>query len=172
MNTIKLNELSFVHKLLLSFFVFVMGYSYVFAQINLQVNTRRADGDESGLASIKDIVITYHGDRTKTRLGMKINGSMREHLPTEDDKVAIENWIVADRTEEGYQAIQGIFEDNCVRCHPYDERPDYPLEAYEEVYAASEPDKGPSIGHLARFTHFHAFGMGDFFLCSLRLSFI
>ncbi|MCZ6675651.1 MAG: hypothetical protein O7E52_00180, partial [Candidatus Poribacteria bacterium] len=160
MNSIKLGQLSFVHKLILSLFVLVMGCAYLFAQINLQLNTRKADGDESGLASIKDIVITYRGDRTKTRLGIKINASMREYLPTEQEKIAIEEWIAVGRTEAGYREIEHIFEDNCVRCHPYDERPDYPLETYEEVYAAAEPDKELSIGGLARFTHFHAFGMG------------
>jgi hypothetical protein len=172
MHTLKLNQLSFTHKLILSFFVLVMGYAYLFAQINLQLNTRDADGDAKGLASIKDIVITYHGDRTKTRLGVMINGPMREHLPTEADKVAIEEWIAAGRTREGYEDVQYIFQDNCVRCHPYDERPDYPLETYEEVYASAEPDKGPSIASLARFTHFHAFGMGIFsLLLSLVFSF-
>ena len=164
MSTIILNQLSFVHKLIFSLFVLVMGYAYLFAQINLQVNTRKADGDAAGLASIKDIVITYHGDRTKTRLGMKINGSMQQYLPTEQDKIAIEEWIAAGRTQEGYLEIQHIFEEHCISCHPYDERPDYPLENYEEVYAAAEPDKGPPIGRLARHTHFHAFGMGIFSL--------
>ena len=164
MNSIQLNQFSFVHKLIFSLFVLVMGYAYFFAQLNLQLNTRKADGNAKGLASIKDIVITYHGDRSKTRLGTMINGPMRQHLPTEQDKVAIEEWIAAGRTEEGYQAIQQIFQDNCVRCHPYDERPDYPLETYEEVYAAAEPDKGPPIAQLARFTHFHVFGMGIFSL--------
>lgn len=162
MNTIKLNQLPLLHKLILSLFVFVIGYAYTFAQINLQLNTRQADGNDTGFASIKDIVFTYHGDRSKTKLGKKINGSMRKHLPTEDDKIAIEEWIAAGRTEEGYIAIKHIFDDNCVRCHPYDERPDYPLETYEEVYQAAEPDKGMSVGYLARLSHFHAFGMGIF----------
>jgi len=164
MNGLKLNSLSGTHKLIVSLFVISMGYAYLFAQINLHLNTRGADGKTEGLTSIQDIVITYHGDRTKTRLGTKINGSMRQYLPTEDDKVAIEEWIAAGRTEEGYHRIEYIFQDNCVRCHPYDERPDYPLETYEQVRAAAGPDRGPSVAHLARFTHFHAFGMGIFSL--------
>ena len=50
----------------------------------------------------------------------------------------------------------------CTNCHPYGDRPDYPLETYEQVYQAAEPDQGPSIGKLAKFTHFHAVGMGGF----------
>ena len=45
-----------------------MGYAYLFAQINLQVNTRKADGDASGLATVQDIVVTYRGDRSQTLL--------------------------------------------------------------------------------------------------------
>ncbi len=174
MNSIKirLNQFQFIHKLICSLFLFVIGYAYFFAQLNLQLNTRIADENAKGLASIKDIVFTYHGDRTKTKLGMKINGSMRKHLPTESDKLAIEKWIAQGRTEEGYQEIEPIFAENCVRCHPYDERPDYPLETYEEVYASAEPDKGMSVGQLARLSHFHAFGMGIFsMLLALVFSF-
>ncbi|MCZ6678650.1 MAG: hypothetical protein O7E52_15545 [Candidatus Poribacteria bacterium] len=160
MNSIKLSQLSFLHKLILSFFLFVTSYAYLFAQIHFQFNTRSADGNESGLASIKDIVITYHGDRSKTRLGAKINGSMQQYLPNEASQLAIEAWIAAGRTEQGYRKIQHIFDDNCVRCHPYDERPDYPLETYEEVYAAAEPDRGVSIGYLAYLSYFHASRMG------------
>ena len=43
----------------------MMGYSYLFALLNLQINTRQADGDTSGLglATIRDIEVTYRGNR-------------------------------------------------------------------------------------------------------------
>ena len=47
----------------------------------------------------------------------------------------------------------------CVSWYPDGNQPDYPLETYEEVFASVEPSAGPSIGKLARFTHYHAFGM-------------
>ena len=56
-------------KVSISLFLLAMGYAYLFAQINLQVNTRQADGDASGLATVQDIVVTYHGDRSQTLLG-------------------------------------------------------------------------------------------------------
>ena len=147
-------------KVSISLFLLAMGYAYLFAQINLQVNTRQADGDASGLATVQDIVVTYHGDRSQTLLGQKINGSMREYLPYEEDKIAIEQWITNGRTEEEYvDIVQPIMEDNCVTCH-YDGGHDYTLETYDEVFTSAEPNAGPSIGKLARFTHYHAFGMG------------
>ncbi|MFP6723083.1 MAG: hypothetical protein VCF25_22850 [Candidatus Poribacteria bacterium] len=167
---VKLNQLSWSHKIVVSLFVLMMGYSYLFAQLNLQINTRRADGDTSGLglATIRDIEITYRGNRGRTLLGSKINGSMEQYLSSQEEKISIEEWIAQGRTEQGYQEIQYIFEDNCISCHPYDERPDYPLETYKQVYASAEPDMGPSIGWLARFTHYHAFGFGVFsFLLSM-----
>merc|ERR1712096_480012 len=70
---------------------------------------------------------------------------------------------MGDRTEEEYLEIaQQLMDAYCTNCHPYGDRPDYPLETYEQVYQAAEPDQGPSIGKLAKFTHFHAFGMGVF----------
>ena len=167
---VKLNQLSYSHKIIISFFVLMMGYSYLFALLNLQINTRQADGDTSGLglATIRDIEITYRGNRGESLLVNKINGSMEQYLSTQEEKVLIEEWVSQGRTEQGYQEIQYIFEDNCVRCHPYDEKPDYPLETYDQVYASAEPDMGPSIGKLARFTHYHAFGFTVFsFLLSM-----
>ena len=167
---VKLNQLSYSHKIIISFFVLMMGYSYLFALLNLQINTRQADGDTSGLglATIRDIEITYRGNRGESLLVNKINGSMEQYLSTQEEKVLIEEWVSQGRTEQGYQEIQYIFEDNCVRCHAYDEKPDYPLETYDQVYASAEPDMGPSTGKLARFTHYHAFGFTVFsFLLSM-----
>ena len=161
--TVRLFRLPIELKISVSCFLLMMGYAYLFAFINLQINTRKADGDATGLATIQDIVVTYHGDRNQTLLGTKINGTMREYLPTEGDKIAIEQWIKNDRTEEEYlEIVQQLMDAYCTNCHPYGDRPDYPLETYEQVYQAAEPDQGPSIGKLAKFTHFHAFGMGVF----------
>ena len=167
---VKLNQLSCSHKVIISLFVLMMGYSYLFALLNLQINTRQADGDTSGLglATIRDIEVTYRGNRGESLLVNKINGSMEQYLSNQEEKILIKEWISQGRTEQGYQEIQYIFDENCVRCHPYDERPDYPLETYDQVYASAEPDMGPSIGKLARFTHYHAFGFSIFsFLLSM-----
>jgi len=167
---VKLNQLSWSHKVIISLFVLMMGYSYLFALLNLQINTRQADGDTSGLglATIRDIEVTYRGNRGESLLVNKIDGSMEQYLSNQEEKVLIKEWISQGRTEQGYQEIQYIFDENCVRCHPYDERPDYPLETYDQVYASAEPDMGPSIGKLARFTHYHAFGFSIFsFLLSM-----
>jgi len=167
---VKLNQLSWSHKVIISLFVLMMGYSYLFALLNLQINTRQADGDTSGLglATIRDIEVTYRGNRGESLLVNKINGSMEQYLSNQEEKILITEWISQGRTEQGYQEIQYIFDENCVRCHPYDERPDYPLETYDQVYASAEPDMGPSIGKLARFTHYHAFGFSIFsFLLSM-----
>jgi hypothetical protein len=167
---VKLNQLSWSHKVIISLFVLMMGYSYLFALLNLQINTRQADGDTSGLclATIRDIEVTYRGNRGESLLVNKINGSMEQYLSNQEEKILIKEWISQGRAEQGYQEIQYIFDENCVRCHPYDERPDYPLETYDQVYASAEPDMGPSIGRLARFTHYHAFGFSIFsFLLSM-----
>ena len=167
---VKLNQLSWSHKVIISLFVLMMGYSYLFALLNLQINTRQADGDTSGLglATIRDIEVTYRGNRGESLLVNKIDGSMEQYLSNQEEKILITEWISQGRTEQGYQEIQYIFDENCVRCHPYDERPDYPLETYDQVYASAEPDMGPSIGKLARFTHYHAFGFSIFsFLLSM-----
>jgi len=167
---VKLNQLSWSHKVIISLFVLMMGYSYLFALLNLQINTRQADGDTSGLglATIRDIEVTYRGNRGESLLVNKIDGSMEQYLSNQEEKVLIKEWISQGRTEQGYQEIQYIFDENCVRCHPYDERPDYPLETYDQVSASAEPDMGPSIGKLARFTHYHAFGFSIFsFLLSM-----
>ena len=62
---VKLNQLSWSHKVIISLFVLMMGYSYLFALLNLQINTRQADGDTSGLglATIRDIEVTSRGNR-------------------------------------------------------------------------------------------------------------
>ena len=167
---VKLNQLSWSHKVIISLFVLMMGYSYLFALLNLQINTRQADGDTSGLglATIRDIEVTYRGNRGESLLVNKINGSMEQYLSNQEEKILIKEWISQGRAEQGYQEIQYIFDENCVRCHPYDERPDYPLETYDQVYASAEPDMGPSIGRLARFTQYHAFGFSIFsFLLSM-----
>ena len=85
---------------------------------------------------------------------------MREYLSDEEDKTTIEQWITNGRTQEEYvDIVQPIMEAYCVSWHPDGNQPDYPLETYEEIFASVEPSAGPSIGKLARFTHYHAFGM-------------
>ena len=111
---IRLSQLSIQLKIAISSFLLSMGYAYLFAQINLQLNTRPADGDASGLATVQDIVVTYHGDRSQTLLGQKINGSMRQYLPDEEDKIAIEQWINNGRTEEEYtEVVQPLMDAYC-----------------------------------------------------------
>ena len=79
---VKLNQLSWSHKVIISLFVLMMGYSYLFALLNLQINTRQADGDTSGLglATIRDIEVTYRGNRGESLFVNKINGSMEQYL--------------------------------------------------------------------------------------------
>ena len=110
---VRLADLSLTHKLIVTFFLLIMGLSYLFAIVNLQLNVSQADG-ETGL-TIRDIQYTYRGNPEITLLEVMIQTSMKEHLPSPDAALDIEQWIADGKTEEGYEAIRWIFDKNCVR---------------------------------------------------------
>ncbi len=157
---IQLSQLSLIHKLILTLFLIIMGVSYLFAALNLQLKVSLADG-EKGL-SVRDIEYTYRGDPGVTLLEAMIRTSMKQYLPSPDAALDIEQWIADGKTRGDYEQIRWIFEQKCVRCHkPSGEANFRPLTDYEEVAAAATPQKR-SITSLASFSHYHAFGMGLF----------
>ena len=159
---LKLSTLSLTHKLILTLFLVLMGLSYLFALLNLQLNTSTADGEPG--TTVQDIIVTYRGNPNVTLLETMIQTSMREYLPSEAAALDIEQWIADGKTEEGYEEIQWIFDENCVRCHSADGEANHRLlTTYEEVSAAAVPQLR-SIGSLVRFSHYHAFGMALFTL--------
>lgn len=159
---LRLSTLSFTHKSTVTLFLVLMGLSYVFAALNLQINTSTADGEPG--TSVRDIQYTYRGNPDVTLLETMAKTSMNQYLPSDAALFDIEQWIADGKTEADYEGIRWIFDDNCVRCHSEGGEASHRLlTTYEEVSDAATPQLR-SIGSLARFSHYHAFGMGLFCL--------
>jgi len=170
---IKLSELSFLHKLLVSLFLLTIGFAYLFAILNVWLSTGTYDG-KKGL-SVKDVVFAYHGDRTKNLLEVKLDTTMKPYLPVKKDRKLIGDWIANGRQKEWIssdgnkrkydeiEGIQEIMDQYCVACHNPDAQ-NSDLTSYEAVYASAEPDKGKPVGALARLSHTHGFGMSVLFM--------
>lgn len=114
--------------------------------------------------SYRDVVIDFHGDPMMNRLVQMINGPMRKNLETEQEKIAIEQWVEEGATREGYKEIDWIFKKRCIKCHDlFGEAEHAPLTSYEEVVKHTKGHEGKSWQHIAELSHQHFFGIGLIF---------
>jgi hypothetical protein len=147
-------------KLLYTAFLLLMGIGYLMALVYLYTSHEGHDG-KPGL-SIEDIVDTYYGNRSGTRLEAAIRGPMAGYLQQLEDRHQIVAWLKDGASEKGYNArIRPILEKTCLQCHSPASGLKVPdLSTYEGIRAVAGVDTGESLHTLMKLSHIHLFGIG------------
>jgi hypothetical protein len=147
-------------RVLFTGYLLAIGVGLLIAGAQIMLTHGMADG-QPGL-SLDDVVHSYHGNRTNTRLESALNGSMRGNA-SEADREALIAWARLGAPAEAWQStIQPIVEQNCVACHS-----NVPgladFSRLENLQSRAEVDTGPTIASLTRVSHIHLFGISMLF---------
>ncbi len=155
-----LNQLPLPIKALFTGYLLVIGLGLIMAGAQILLTHGLADG-KPGL-SVDDIVYSYYGDRSGSKLEMKLNGSMQDKAPHEANLTLIK-WAREGAQESEWQPrIQPIVDQYCASCHAH--IPGLPnLSSLSEMQAVAKIDTGAAWPTLARVSHIHLFGIAFIF---------
>ena len=173
---IRFKDISVSERILNTVFLLTIGLGYLMALANMYYTHQGLDG-KAGL-SIEDVVISYHGSTSQTRLGSAIRGIMEPNLKYKSDKDVILQWIARGAEEPEYnEKIAPILNRDCVLCHTPGINPSLPdLTHYAKVSEVAHAG-GATIPTLVRVSHIHLFGIAFilffigkiFLLCDLNI---
>ncbi len=154
----RFKDTSVSERILNTVFLLTIGLGYLAALANLYYTHQGLDG-KAGL-TIEDVVISYHGSTTQTRLGSAIQGIMKPNLRYASDQAVILEWIRAGADEPEYtEKVAPILNRDCVICHTPSVNPALPdLTNYSGVAEVAHGG-GASIPTLVRVSHIHLFGI-------------
>jgi len=146
-------------KLLYTAFLLIMGIGYLMAMVYLYTTHEGHDG-KPGL-SIEDVVDTYYGNRSGTRLEAALRASMAGYIEL-GDRNEIVAWLKSAAPEKEYTSvIRPILEKTCLACHsPASGLKIADLSTYAGIRSVAEVDTGESLHTLMRISHIHLFGIG------------
>lgn len=156
-----LHRLAMSYKVLFTGFLLVIGVGLMMAGAQIMLTHGMADG-KPGL-SINDIVYSYYGNRTGSKLESMLNGQMKPMAP---DTVRFEmiQWAREGASKEAFEStIKPLVDQYCVACHNGESN--LPNFTKRDVFiAVAAVDQGASIGSLTRVSHIHLFGIAFIFL--------
>lgn len=156
-------------KALFSGYLLVVGMGLAMAGLQIMLTHGQADG-KPGL-SLDDIVYSYYGDRSASKLESKLNGSMKE-MGTPEARLEIIKWVRNGSPEAEWDThIKATFKDNCSACHGV--IPGLPnFNNLEDAKNAAKVNEGASVQSLTRVSHIHLFGISFiFFIMGFIFSF-
>lgn len=156
-------------KVLFSGYLLAVGLGLCMAGLQIMLTHGMADG-KPGL-SLDDIVYSYYGDRSGSKLENKLNGSMKE-MGTAEARLDIIKWVRNGAPETEWEPhFKEVFKQNCAMCHG--SMPSIPdFTKLEEVKKMAQINEGASIQTLTRVSHIHLFGISFiFFFMGLIFSF-
>jgi hypothetical protein len=155
-------------KLLYTGFLLLIGTGYLMAMVYLYTSHEGHDGNPG--VSVEDIVDTYYGNRSGTRLEAAMRGPMAGYLKR-GDRDQIVAWLNSGGGEQGYsKTVRPILEQSCLACHgPASGLPVPDLSTFEGISTVAEVDTGQSLHTLMKLSHIHLFGIG---LVALAIGFI
>ena len=165
---LNLPSLNLTVKSLFTGYLLAIGIGAILASAQILFTHGMADG-ELGL-SIDDIVYSYHGDPTHSKIETKLNGSMRDKA-SPADKLKIIKWVRSGAPETHWESeVKAIFYSNCISCHStIPGLPDFTV--YENVKSVAKIDEGASTTSLTKVSHIHIFAISFiFFLNGLIFS--
>jgi hypothetical protein len=147
-------------KVLFAGYLLVIGVGLCMAGLQILLTHAMADG-KVGL-STNDIVYSYYGDRSGSKLASKLNGSMKDKAPVEVREDIIK-WAQDGSPEAQWEPhYKEVFAQHCVACHS--QIPGIPdFTKFEEVKKAAAINKGATIEGLTRVSHIHLFGIAFIF---------
>jgi len=156
-------------KALFAGYLLVIGVGLCMAGLQIMLTHGMADG-KFGL-SINDIVYSYYGDRSGSKLASKLNGSMIDKAPLEV-RQDLTQWAQRGSPEAEWEPhYKDVFAQYCIKCHS--QIPGIPnFTKLDEVKKVTAINEGATIQGLTRVSHIHLFGISFiFFFMSLIFSF-
>jgi len=147
-------------KVLFTGYIFVVGLGLMMAGAQIMLTHGMADG-KFGL-SVDDIVYSYYGNRTGSKLESKLNGSMKDKATPEENLTLIK-WARTGADEAQWKStIKPIVDAKCAMCHA--NIPTLPnVTQYDVIHEIAQVDQGAEIGSLTRVSHIHLFGISFIF---------
>lgn len=143
-------------RVLITFFVVLLGIGYLVAVLNVYLTYAGADGRAS--MTPQDLKLRLYGNRKATLLESVISpgGKMSQYMPNAADREQILAWVHAGATETGFTKVQPLFARNCAGCHQNNGPASFrPLTNYQEVATVAQVDRGESLATWARIAHTH-----------------
>lgn len=154
----RFKDISISERILNTVFLLTIALGYMAALANMYYTHQGRDG-KAGL-SVEDVVISYHGSNSQTRLGTAIKGIMQPNLKFKSDTDVILQWIQQGADEAGYNAkIAPILNRDCVLCHTPSINPSLPDLTHYATVAEVAHAGGATIPTLVRVSHIHLFGI-------------
>lgn len=155
-----LPNLSLPIRLLFTGYILVVGIGLLTAGAQVLLTHGMADG-EFGI-SVDDIVYSYYGNRSNSKLETKLTGSMQDKAPMEVKREMIMWAQQGASREEWDNRVSAQFVQYCVKCHSV--IPAIPsFTTYEGVLPSAAVDTGETVDALARVSHIHLFGIAFIF---------
>ncbi len=157
----RLPELNLPLKVLFTGYLLCIGAGLLTAGMQIMLTHGMADG-EFGL-SVDDVVYSYYGNRTGTKLETMLNGQMKA-MASPEIRFEIIKWAREEAPEDQWdEKIKPLFQQNCVGCHNADSSlPDF--NKLEVVQGLAESDHGATFKSLTRVSHIHLFGISFIFM--------
>ncbi len=152
-------DCSLVEKLLYTSYLLLTGLAYLMATYYLYTSHQGHDG-RPGI-SIEDIVDTYYGNRSGTRLEAAIRGPMAGYISIEDRHIMVE-WLKNNAPQKDFASkIHPILNKTCLQCHSSASGLKIPdLSTYIAIRKVAKVDTGESLHTLVKLSHIHLFGIG------------
>jgi hypothetical protein len=155
-----LGKLSLTYKVLFTGFLMVVGLGLCMAGAQIMLTHGMADG-KPGL-SMNDIVYSYYGNRSGSKLEAALTGRMKDKAP-ENVNFTLIQWVRDDAPVAAWDKVGPLLEKYCASCHDADSG--LPEVSKPEVAKSlAEIDHGASIASLTRVSHIHLFGISFIFL--------
>jgi len=147
-------------KTLFAGYLLAIGIGLCVAGLQIMLTHGMADG-KLGL-SLDDIVYSYYGDRTGSKLESKLNGSMKDK-GTPEVRLEIIKWARDGSPESEWEPhFKEVFAQNCTMCHSV--IPGIPdFTKFDEVKKVAGVNEGATISSLTRVSHIHLFGISFIF---------
>ena len=159
-DTLTLGKLSLTYRVLFTGYLLVVGLGLCMAGAQIMLTHGMADG-KPGL-SMNDIVYSYYGNRSGSKLEAALTGKMKDKAPAEVNFTLIK-WARDGAPYAEWDTVKPLIDKNCGSCH--DAESGLPEVIKQDVATTlAEVDHGASIATLTRVSHIHLFGISFIFL--------
>ena len=158
--TTTLGRLPIHYRVLFTGFLLVIGIGLMMAGAQIMLTHGMADG-KPGLSK-EDIVYSYYGNRSGSKLEAALTGKMKSKAP-DDVRFTLIQWARDEAPMSQWDKIGPLLQKHCSACH--DEESGLVQVAKPEVARQlAEVDHGASISGLTRVSHIHLFGISFIFM--------
>ncbi len=155
-----LGKLPLPYKVLFTGFLLVIGLGLMMAGAQIMLTHGMADG-KPGLSK-EDIVYSYYGNRSGSKLESALTGKMKSKAP-DDVRFVLIQWARDEAPMDQWGKVGPLLEQHCSNCHDAESGLDQVAKP-EVAQKLAEVDHGASISSLTRVSHIHLFGIGFIFL--------